>query len=168
MSSETREAKLRAAIGQLVDDDIIDVAVCHPRGYTRAQGAGSLLGGAAGSTGNFAGVGMVLGTAVGGRLFAPLKDMPPRIGLAVTADAVYAVSMELRGFDNMTPMVKFERADTKVELSQHVMVKHLTLTDTEHDVSLLLETKMLNNYDIKAFAELLQIGPSHVEADDSD
>jgi hypothetical protein len=166
MSSESREVKLRAAIGQLVSDDILDVAVCHPRGYTRAQGAGMLVGGAVSSGGDFTGVGLALGSAVGGRLFADLKDMPPRIGLAVTADTVYVIGMELHGFDHLVPMVKFDREATTVELQTHGIVKYLTITDTEHDVSLKLEAKLVNNYDVKAFAELLQIREHHVDDED--
>ena len=64
--------------------------------------------------------------------------------------------MELHGFDHLVPMVTFDRAATRVELQTHGIVKYLTITDTEHDVSLNLEAKMVNNYDVNAFAELLQ------------
>ncbi|MBK9179893.1 MAG: hypothetical protein IPM45_10070 [Acidimicrobiales bacterium] len=64
-------------------------------------------------------------------------------------------------------MVKFDRATTEAELQTHGIVKYLTITDTEHDVSLDLEAKMVNNYDVKTFAELLQIRDHHVDGDDA-
>ncbi len=52
-------------------------------------------------------------------LFADLKDMPPRIGLAVTADTVYVIGMELHGFDHLVPMVTFDRAATTDPSCRH-------------------------------------------------
>lgn len=160
----SREENALEAVQALIpDDSILDVALTYPRGFTRAQAAGSLIGGAAGSGSSFAGVGMVLGTVMGGTLFANLKDMPASIVLAVSPTAIYALgrpSMALMGhWDNLTPMVRFDRRTLNVEVNQHAVTLDITLTDTEHDVGLPLEAKRMGSLGAKALIELLTSPP---------
>jgi len=45
----TQEGDARTAVQALIpDDEILDVALTYPRGFTKAQGAGLAIGGAAG------------------------------------------------------------------------------------------------------------------------
>lgn len=160
----SREASALAAVqARIPDDTILDVALTYPRGYTRAQAAGGLIGGAAGGSNNFVGVGVALGTAVGGKLFANLKDLPASIVLAVSPTAVYALgrpSIAVVGhWDDLTPMVKFDRRTLEVETHQHTVTLDITLRDTEHDVSLPLEAKRVGSLDAKAFVRLLTSPP---------
>ena len=159
-----REEKALVAVQALIPDDtILDVALTFPRGFTRAQGAGALIGGAAGSGSNFAGVGLALGTAVGGRLFANLKDMPASIVLAVSPTTVYTLGRPttalLGGWDNLTPMVQFDRNTLQVDVHQHAITLDITLTDTEHEVSLPLEAKRMGSLDAPACVALLLTTP---------
>ena len=164
------EDKARAGVQEMIpDDEITDVALTFPLGYTRMQGAGMLLGGAAmGGGGGFSGVGMVLGSAVGGKLFANLKDMPASIVLAISPTAVYALGRSSSApwgghWDDLVPMVRFDRDKLHVDAHQTAMTLEITLTDTEHDVSLELEAKRLGNLDAKAIVELLRLSDAHVE-----
>lgn len=153
------EAALAAVQAIIPDDTILDVALTYPRGFTKAQGVGALIGGAAGGGSNFAGVGMALGTVVGGTLFANLKDLPASIVLAVSPTTVYTLgraSTALVGhWDQLTPMVQFDRGALRVDVQQHPVTLDITLTDTEHEVSLPLEAKRMGSLDAKAFVELL-------------
>jgi len=156
----SREESALAAVQALIPDDtILDVALTYPRGYTRAQAAGGLLGGAVGAGGDFVGVGLALGSVVGGKLFGNLKDLPPSIVLAVSPTAVYTLgrpSAAVVGhWDNLTPMVQFDRSTLHVDVQQHAVTLDITLTDTEHAVSLPVEAKRMGSLDAKAFVELL-------------
>ena len=48
----SQESKARAAVQALIpDDEILDVALTYPRGYTRSQAVGMAAGGAIGYRG---------------------------------------------------------------------------------------------------------------------
>ncbi len=84
----SREQSARDAVQALIPDDtILDVALDLPAWYTKSQAygmaAGSLIGGD-----DFVGIGPVAGSAVGGKIFTNLKDLPPTIVIAVSETAV--------------------------------------------------------------------------------
>ncbi len=138
----SREQSAHDAVQALIaDDTIIDVALTYPRGYTKSQAygmaAGSLIGGS-----DFVGVGAVVGSAVGGKIFTNLKELPPTIVVETTAGKV-------------TKMVKFDRSTLRTSVHQRALTLEITLTDTEHDVSVELEAKRLGNLGVKEITELL-------------
>ncbi|HSM66578.1 MAG TPA: hypothetical protein VK860_09760, partial [Ilumatobacteraceae bacterium] len=59
------------------------------------------------------------------------------------------------GWDTLTKMVKFDRRTLQTDVHQHVATLDITLTDTEHDVSVELEAKRLGNLGVKEIIELL-------------
>ena len=155
----SREESAHDAVQALIPDDtILDVALTYPRGYTKSQAygmaAGSLIGGS-----DFVGVGAVVGSAVGGRIFTNLKELPPTIVLAVSETAVYTLGRNkmglVGGWDKLTKMVRFDRSTLRTDLHQTVLTLEITLTDTEHDVFVELEAKRLGNLGIKEITELL-------------
>jgi hypothetical protein len=169
----SREEHAHEAVQALVPDDtILDVALTYPRGFTAAQATGAALGSVAGSGSDFSGVGAALGTVVGGKLFANLMDMPESIVLAVSETAVYTMGRHtaglVGGWDDLTPMVRFDRDKLHVDVHQGVVTLEITLTDTEHDVSLELEAKRLGSLDAKAIAELLLLSPRHTDPSNVD
>lgn len=104
----SREEEALEAVQALIpDDSTLDVALTYPRGFTRNQAAGSLIG----------------------------------------------------HWDNLTPMVRFDRSTLVVEVNQHAVTLDITLTDTEHHVSLQLEAKRMGSLDAKALIELLTTPP---------
>ena len=168
----SREEKARSAVQTLIPDDtIVDVAITYPRGFTRAQGAGMVVGGLAGGN-DFASVGLALGSVAGGKLFADAKDMPSSIVLAVSPTAVYALGRNktgpFGGWDHLTPMVKFDRDHLDVAVHQRAVTLEITLTDTEHDVTLDLEAKRAGTLDVRALLELLRLSPAHLDNQDPD
>lgn len=155
----SRETSAHDAVQALIPDDtIIDVALTYPRGYTKAQAYGIAAGGLIGGD-DFRAVGAMAGSAVGGRIFTNLKELPPTIVLAVSDTAVYTLGRNrsglVGGWDELTKMVRFERRTLRTEVNQHVATLDITLTDTEHDVSVQLEAKRLGNLGVKAVVELL-------------
>jgi hypothetical protein len=155
----SREQSARDAVQALIPDDtIIDVALTYPRGYTKSQAYGMAAGGLIGGS-DFVGVGAVAGSAVGGRIFTNLKELPPTIVVAVSETAVYTLGRNkmglVGGWDKLTKMVEFQRSTLKTEVRQRTVTLEITLTDTEHDVSVELEAKRLGNLGIKKITELL-------------
>jgi hypothetical protein len=59
------------------------------------------------------------------------------------------------GWDKLTKMVRFDRATLRTDVRQRAVTLEITLTDTEHDVSVELEAKRLGNLGIKTITELL-------------
>ena len=155
----SREQSARDGVQALIPEDtIIDVALTYPRGYTKAQAYGMAAGGLIGGS-DFVGVGAVVGSAVGGRIFTNLKELPPTIVLAVSETAVYTLgrnTMALVGhWDKLTKMVKFDRTTLRTEVRQRAVTLEITLTDTEHDVFVELEAKRLGNLGVKEVTGLL-------------
>lgn len=155
----SREQSARDAVQALIPDDtILDVALTYPRGYTKSQAYGMAAGGLIGGS-DFVGVGAVVGSAVGGKIFTNLKDLPPTIVLAVSETAVYTLGRNkmglVGGWDKLTKMVEFDRSTLKTDVHQRAVTFEITLTDTEHDVSVELEAKRLGNLGIKSVVELL-------------
>jgi hypothetical protein len=155
----SREQSARDAVQALIPDDtIIDVAMTYPRGHTKAQAYGGAVGGLIGG-GDFVGVGIVAGSAVGGKIFTNLKELPPTIVLAVSETAVYTLGRDkmglVGGWDKLTKMVKFDRSTLRTEVRQRAITYEITLTDTEHDVSVELEAKRLGNLGVKEITALL-------------
>ena len=63
----SREENARAAVQALIpDDEILDVALTYPRGFSKSQGVGMALGGAMGMGTDFQGVGLAIGGLAGG------------------------------------------------------------------------------------------------------
>jgi hypothetical protein len=155
----SREQSAREAVQALIrDDTILDVALTYPRGSTKAQALGGAAGGLM-AGGDFVGVGVIAGSAVGGKIFNNLKELPPTIVLAVSETAVYTLGRHkmglVGGWDKLTKMVKFDRSTLRTDVHQRAVTLEITLTDTEHDVLVELEAKRLGNLGIKAITELL-------------
>jgi hypothetical protein len=155
----SREQSAHDAVQRLIPDDtILDVALMYPRGFTRAQAVGAAAGGLLGSGSDFVGVGLALGTVAGGKLFGSLKEVPSSIVLAVSDSAVYTLGRDrmglVGGWDTLVKMVKFDRRALRVHVRSGVTIE-VTLTDTEHDVSLELEAKRLGNLGVKALVSRL-------------
>ena len=167
----SREEHARDAVQQLIpDDEILDVALAYPRGFTRSQAVGMSLGGALGMGSDFQGIDVAIGGVVGGKLFSNLSELPQSFVLAVSPTKVYVLGRDRQGlvggWDTLQPMVKFERDSLRVDLSQHLATLDITLVDTEHDASLELEAKRLGTLDVKALLEMLRLSDHHLDADD--
>jgi len=163
----SQESEARAAVQALIpDDEIIDVALVYPRGTTRAQGAGMAVGGLAGMGSSFQGVGLVVGSVVGGKIFSDAKELPFSFVLAISPTTVYVLGRDTQvligGWDKLQPMIKFDRSTLRVEVHQTLVTLEITLVDTEHDATLELEAKRLGNLDVKALLELLKLSESHL------
>lgn len=164
----SQEDKARAGVQSLIhDDEILDVALTYPRGYTKSQAAGMAIGGVAGFGSDFQGVGMVVGSVVGGKIFANMKDLPPSFVLAISPTTVYVLGRDSTAafghWDKLRPMIKFDRANLHVELQQTLMTLNITLLDTEHDARLELEAKRLGTLDVKALVELMMLSDKHLD-----
>ncbi|MBI4933034.1 MAG: hypothetical protein HY828_04095 [Actinobacteria bacterium] len=165
----SREQSALEAVQALIPDDtIIDVALTHPRGYTKAQGVGMAAGSLMGFGSDFQGVGAVLGSVAGGKVFGNLKELPQSFVLAISDSTVYVLgrdSMAVVGhWDHMVKMVKFDRKTLLIDVHQRLVTLEITLTDTEHDVRLELEAKRLGNLGVKAITDLLLSDHSATEA----
>lgn len=165
----TQESDARTAVQALIpDDEILDVALVYPRGTTRAQGAGMALGGLAGAGmgGGFQGVGMIVGSVVGGKILSDAKNLPTSFVLAISPTTVYVLGRDTRvligGWDKLQPMIKFDRSKLRVEVHQTLVTLEITLVDTEHDATLELEAKRLGSLDVKALLELLMLSEAHL------
>ncbi len=155
----SREHSARDAVqGLIPDDTIIDVALTYPRGFTKSQAYGMAAGSLIGGT-DFVAVGAVVGSAVGGKIFTNLKELPPTIVVAVSETAVYTLGRNkmglVGGWDKLTKLVKFDRSTLRTDVRQRAVTLEITLTDTEHDVSVELEAKRLGNLGIKTITALL-------------
>lgn len=65
----SQESKARAAVQALIpDDEILDVALTYPRGYTKSQAMGTAAGGVIGFGGDFQGAAAVVGGMVGSKI----------------------------------------------------------------------------------------------------
>jgi len=163
----TQESEARAAVQALIpDDEILDVALVYPRGTTRAQGAGMALGGLAGMGSSFQGVGMIVGSVVGGKIFSDAKELPASFVLAISPTTVYVLGRDTQvligGWDKLQPMIKFDRSKLRVEVHQTLVTLDIKLVDTEHDARLEVEAKRLGNLDVKALLELLMLSEAHL------
>ena len=164
----SREVNARSAVQALIpDDEILDVALTYPRGFTQSQGMGMAVGGAVGMGTDFQGVGLAIGGIAGGKLFSDLKEVPQSFVLAVSPTTVYVLGRDKQspfgGWERLQPMIKFERATLRVEISQHLVTLDITLVDTEHDARLELEAKRLGTLDVKALLELMKLSDEHLE-----
>lgn len=169
----SREDKARSAVAALIpDDEILDVALTYPRGFTKAQGVGLAIGGVAGFGSDFQAVGMAIGGVVGGKIFSNLKELPDSFVLAISPTTVYVLGRNKQGpfggWDHLQKMIKFDRAHLRVELAQHLVTLDITLVDTEHDARLELEAKRLGTLDVKAILELMKLSDDHVSEDEDD
>jgi len=163
----SQESEARAAVQALIpDDEIIDVALVYPRGTTRAQGAGMAVGGLAGMGSSFQGVGLVVGSVVGGKIFSDAKELPFSFVLAISPTTVYVLGRDTQvligGWDKLQPMIKFDRSTLRVEVHQTLVTLEITLVDTEHDATLELEAKRLGSLDVKALLQLLMLSEAHL------
>lgn len=160
----SRETSALEAVQALVPDDrILDVALTYPRGTTQSEAIGAAAGGVMGFGSDFQGVSAVLGSVAAGKLFAATNTLPQSIVVAVSDTAVYTLGRDklglVGGWDEMTKLVKFERSKLHLEVKQRVATLEITLTDTEHDVSLELEAKRLGNLGVKEVVALLLTDP---------
>jgi hypothetical protein len=163
----SREANARSAVQALIpDDEILDVALTYPRGFTKSQGAGMALGGAIGFGSGFQAVGLALGGVVGGKVFSNLKELPQSFVLAISPTTVYVLGRDTQvligGWDKLQPMLKFDRSTLRVEVHQTLVTLDIKLVDTEHDATLEVEAKRLGSLDVKALLELLKLSETHL------
>jgi hypothetical protein len=164
----SQESKARAAVQALIpDDEIIDVALTYPRGYTKSQAVGMAAGGAIGFGSDFQGAAAVVGSLVGGKIFSNLKELPQSVVLAVSPTTVYVLGRDtlaaIGHWDKLQPMIKFDRASLSVEVKQTLATLNITLVDTDHDATLELEAKRLGTLDVKALIELLMLSDQHID-----
>jgi hypothetical protein len=169
----SREDKARAAVQALVpDDEILDVALTYPRGVTKAAAVGIAAGSAIGFGSDFQGVAAMAGAYAGGKIFSNLKELPQSFVLAISPTMVYVLGRDKQsdfgGWDTLQPMIKFERRTLHVELQQTIVTLNITLTDTESDSSLELESKRLGTLDVKALLELMMMSDEHLEDEAED
>lgn len=162
----SREASALEAVQALIPDDTItDVALVHPRGYSKAEGVGMAAGALIGFGSDFQAVGAVLGGMAGGKIFGDLKELPQSFVLAVSPTALYTFGRDSQAlvghWDDMVKLVKFDRSTLLVSVHQRLATLEITLTDTAHDASLELEAKRLGNLGVKdLIAALLAEGES--------
>jgi|JI10StandDraft_1071094.scaffolds.fasta_scaffold42431_2 hypothetical protein len=171
----SREDNARAAVQALIpDDEILDVALTYPRGFTKSQAVGMAAGGAIGFGSDFQGVAAVMGGVVGGKIFSNLKELPQSFVLAISPTMVYVLGRDKQsafgGWDRLQPMVKFDRSTLHVELQQTLVTLNITLVDTANGATLELESKRLGTLDVKALLELMMMSNAHIDdaADDED
>jgi len=169
----SREDKARAAVQALIpDDQILDVALTYPRGVTKATAVGIAAGSAIGFGSDFQGVAAMAGAYAGGKIFSNLKELPQSFVLAISPTMVYVLGRDKQsdfgGWDTLQPMIKFERRTLHVELQQTLVTLNITLTDTETDSSLELESKRLGTLDVKALLELMMMSEEHLDDDAED
>ena len=162
------EETARAAVQALIpDDEILDVALVYPRGTTMSQAAGMAVGSVAGMGSGFQGIGLVVGSVVGGKIFSDAKGLPASFVLAISPTTVYVLGRDTQrvfgGWDKLQPMIKFDRSKLRVELNQRFVMLDIKLVDTEHDATLELEAKRLGSLDVKALLELLMLSEPHLK-----
>lgn len=165
----SQESKARAAVQALIpDDEILDVALTYPRGYTKAQAVGLTAGGVMGFGGDFQAVAAVAGGMIGERIFSNLKEVPQSIVLAVSPTTVYVLGRDTQAvvghWDILQPMLTFDRSSLSVEVKQNRATLDITLVDTENEATLELEAKRIGSLDAKALIELLLLSEHHVDS----
>jgi len=165
----SQESKARAAVQALIpDDEIIDVALTYPRGYTQAQAVGLTAGGVMGFGGDFQAVAAVAGGMIGERIFSNLKEVPQSIVLAVSPTTVYVLGRDTQAvvghWDILQPMLTFDRASLAVEVKQTRVTLDIPFVDTTNDATLELEAKRIGSLDAKALIELLMLSDQHIDA----
>ena len=164
----SQESKARAAVQALIpDDEILDVALTHPRGYTRSQAVGAAAGGVIGFGGDFQGAAAVIGGMASSKIFSNMKQLPQSVVLAVSPTTVYVLGRDTQAvvghWDKLQPMIKFDRASLSVEVKQTLATLDITLVDTQNDATLELEAKRLGTLDVKALIELLMLSDHHLD-----
>ena len=164
----SREDSARAAVQALIpDDEILDVALTYPAGFTKSQAVGMAVGGIAGFGSDFQAVGAMAGAYAGGKIFSNLKELPQSFVLAISPTQVYVLGRDKQGlvggWDTLQPMIKFDRSALHVELKQTLVTLDITLTDTATQSSLELEAKRLGSLDVKALLELMMMSDHHLD-----
>jgi hypothetical protein len=161
------EHALEGVRSVIPDDEILDVALTYPRGSTVSMAEGMAIGGLAGYGTGMEGVGMALGGFAAPYVLSGIKEMPLSVVLAISPSSVYVLGRNTAspfgGWDELKPMVKFDRAKLRAEARHAGPLLAIKLTDTEHDVSLELEAKPVGSLDAKAIMDTLQ--PTLVAAD---
>ena len=97
------------------------------------------------------------------KVFGNLKELPRSFVLAVSDTTVYTFGRDTQAlvghWDDMVKMVKLDRSTLLVSVHQRLATLEITLTDTEHDVSLELEAKRLGNLGVKEVIAVLLADP---------
>lgn len=166
----SREENARAAVQALIpDDEILDVALTYPAGFTKSQAVGMAVGGVAGFGSDFQAIATVAGAYAGGKIFSNLKELPQTFVLAISPTTVYVLGRDKQGlyggWDTLQPMIKFDRSTLHVELKQTVATLEIRLVDTATDASLELEAKRIGSLDVKALLELMMLTDEHLAAE---
>lgn len=164
----SREESARAAVQALIPhDEILDMALTYPRGFTKSQAVGMAIGGAVGYGSDFQAIAAVGGAYAGGKIFSNLKELPQTFVLAISPTTVYVLGRDKQGvyggWDTLQPMIKFDRSALHVELKQTLATLEITLTDTATEAPLELEAKRLGSLDVKALVELMMMSNEHLE-----
>ena len=99
----SRESNARAAVQALIpDDEILDVALTYPRGFTKSQAVGMAAGGAMGYGERLPGHRLASVGMVGGKIFSNLKELPQSFVLAVSPTTVYVLGRDTHGLLSVT------------------------------------------------------------------
>lgn len=163
---ENLRADARKASG---DEEIVDVAIFHPRGFTAATGAGAGLGSAAGGDSSVASAaGAAVGAYAGMKVTGAGRDLPLSICVAISPDKVYL--MEHRGATDFaghleSPFATLDRSQLGVEVHQRAMNRVVILHDELTDEVYPLEAPRFGPYHAKAAVQLLMISEEHHTAD---
>lgn len=171
MSQVSFEEKLRKrARGATGDESIVDVAEMHPRGFAAAAGAGAGAGSIAGDSLTDSSVGSALGgmggAAAGMAASAAARDLPLRVCVAVSVDAIYLLEIgDKVGYDNLQLFATLNRGNTEVEIHGRVFNRTVTLTDTASDHVYELEAPRLGPFKSKDLIRLLEADGSQEEVD---
>lgn len=169
----SREENARAAVQALIpDDEILDVALTYPAGFTKSQAVGMAIGTSIGYGSDFQTLATVAGAYAGGRIFSDLKELPQTFVLAISPTTVYVLGRDKQGlyggWDTLQPMIKFDRSTLHVELKQTLATLDITLTDTATQSSLELEAKRIGSLDVKALLELMMLSDKHLDEGSED
>lgn len=160
------EENLRAAARTATkDDEIVDVAIFHPRGFTAATGAGAGIGSAAGgdsALGSAAGAGV--GAYAAMKATGASRDLPLSICVAISPKNVYL--MEHRGATDFAgdldpPFATLDRSQLGVEVHQRAMNRVVILRDEATDEVYPLEAPRFGPYHAKAAVQLLMLSEEH-------
>mgnify|MGYP001823248468 CR=1 FL=1 len=168
------EEKLRERARTATDDaSIVDVAEMHPRGFAAAAGAGAGAGSLAGDSLTDSSVGSALGgmggAAAGMAASAAARDLPLRVCVAVSADAIYLLEIgDKVGYDNLQLFATLDRGAADIEIHGRVFNRTVTLTDTSNDHVYELEAPRFGPFKSKDLIRLLEADESVVRADAED
>jgi hypothetical protein len=163
---------MKAAIEATGDSSITDVAEFQPKGTAAATGAGaaagSLAGGGATGGSNWGSAIGISGGAAAGKVLVGLgKDLPPRVGVAVSPTDVYLLGMKAYGY-HVEPIAKIHRDKLGVEVHQRMTVRTVVLEDLDTEHKFPLEASRLNVYHAKAMVELLMMSDEHHEEEEEE